>query len=464
MVVRLLFLLLLLMQSSIGLGQEVMTLEKQQEDFNQAVSQIKKRDLGLYRFISAEQFQNHADSLYSTLVPGATTIEFYQKLSELLVPVQERHLSVKGFTKKSKTGEYLTSEEHKILPIMPYFTNDSAYIIRHAWVEDSTIALPSKLLSINGQDVDTIYNKMAQYINADHGSTTWKPFEIRNNFSGMYYSFVDTTSQFIIEWEDDQGEVKTTEEEGIPAKVYGDSILNQSKRIYGVKKLNPPLSVKYFQDANTAYLKIGSFSKPRLKFEDEVYAFKRITKDFFEEVDKKEIEHVIIDLRNNTGGKVKLLAYLLAYVQNNKKPEVMYNYKRKHRLWWGYAEGKTKTKRQKKDHFDGELYILTNGGSYSASVMFSTVAKQKANAFIAGETPGGRPDGTTAGSFREIQLKHSDIVLRIPETIMNYVVPDEEFNLIPDLPIEKDVSDYFDFEQDTQLQGLIEYIKYGSRN
>ncbi len=457
-------LVFILFMAQFTYSQPSLSVREQQEDFIQCRDELYKRNLGLFLFVDEQEYNQYFDSLYHTIQSPKTTIEFLRLINEYLKPVQERHLSVKGFHKKSETEEYFKKNEYGVFPILPNFLNDStAFIIRNAQ-RDSSVQLPAKLVSINGKPVSQIRNEIEHYIVQDHNVDTWANWEINNSFGLKYYMYVDTTSTFTFKWKDSLQQVHEAKTESIKKSAYADSIKQQSLAIYDLEQFPHPLQQKFFEDNHIAYLKVPSFSKNKIKYEKETKRLKTTIKSFFKQVEEKDTKHVIIDLRNNLGGSINYVLYLLSYVQENEKPEPLYKSWRKRRFWFGIAEREQKSDRQRKHAFDGDLYILTNGGSYSGSVMFSTFAKLYADASIAGVEAGGRPNGTTAGRFKSLTLKHSKIIVRIPEVRFEYFTPNEEFSIQPDIPVQHRVEDYFDYEEDTQLQFLLQYIKNDQRN
>jgi len=441
-------------------AQEVLTAEELKEDFDQFKSALLKRNKGLYLFVSEQEFETHLDSLEQTLHEEKTQIEFLRILSEAIVPIGERHLSIQGVHKKSDLYKKINSKEddaQPFLPIYTYFENDStAFILRNAQ-RDSTIQLPSRLLAINDRKIEEIRDEISQYITQDNGVNSWMNWEISRTLPLKYFYHIDTTSTFKLTWLDSLGTTQVDTLKGLSRKAYRDSITQQSKQIFDVEEFEPSLRFEHYDSLKTGYLKIGTFSENKQKFDDEVVKLKRTVKTFFNEVDEREYENVIIDLRNNTGGSVNLLLYLYSFIQPNEDKQAIFSQIRDRRLWFGEVLRERKSDKQRNPHFDGQVYVLTNGGSYSASVMFSVMAKRFVGAKIVGETAGGRPSGTSAGSFHIERLKHSDILVRIPETVFTYT-DEVEFSLLPDIYVKPKLEDFFIYESDHQLAVLLKLI------
>lgn len=441
-------------------AQRILSIEEQREDFNQFREELVKRNRGLFLFLDEQDFNQLFDHFYEQIDRERTEIEFYELLKETIVPIQERHLSIKGFHKSSETSKKFEKGEYKVIPLAIRFENDStAHIIRNI-SKDSTIQLPSQLLSINNLPVSKIHDSISNYIIQDKGVNTWKNWEMSRTFPLQYFIHVDTTSTFKLTWKDSLNNEQISEVYGVSTKFYTDSVERHSKELLKISDFKPGFRTHFYDSLSTAYLKLSTFSKRKLKTGEDKFLFKQTVKNFFSGVEEKGHKNVIIDLRNNTGGKVDYVKFLLAFVQENEEKIPIYYSERERKYWCGLSKRVETTKKQKSDHFDGELYILTNGGSYSASVMFTNFAKQLADATIVGEEAGGRFDGTSAGRFKRLKLDHSKIVTIIPEAIYDYYINNDVLDsLEPDIKVEAKIEDYFSYDHDHQLNTLLKIIE-----
>ena len=60
-----------------------------------------------------------------------------------------------------------------------------------------------------------------------------------------------------------------------------------------------------------------------------------------------------------------------------------------------------------------KLYVLINGGSFSAACIESVALKQRPNTYFVGEETGGAYNGTVAGIMPIVRLPHSKISVRL---------------------------------------------------
>ena len=64
-------------------------------------------------------------------------------------------------------------------------------------------------------------------------------------------------------------------------------------------------------------------------------------------------------------------------------------------------------------HFDGKVFVLINGGSFSASCIISSNLQATGRAVFVGEETGGAFNGTVAGRMPLLELPKSKLPLRL---------------------------------------------------
>lgn len=439
------------------ISAQTLTPAQQIEDFEQFNHLLKKQNLGLNFYITKEDFEERKQKFQQKFSKTRSEIEYYRLLKKYILPVQENHLSVRGFGKKSKILEEVKDGKRKFLPLYISVLNDSTAHIVSNLSQDSTIQIPSQLMSINGVSFANLRDSIHQYLMQDKGAPNFKDFYLEKDFETHYHLLVDSTSTFRVIWQDSLSVFQESELQGISRKKYNDSLIKQAKHRFGVKEFLPSYKTSYYPEIQTGYLDINTFSKKSDEYKGKLIEFRPIVKRFFRTIQENQFQNVIIDLRGNTGGRVNRVKYLLSYLIDEKQHLYTKQYKASFSKAIKLEENYSK--RQKKDSFKGQVYVLTDGGSYSASVMTTMFLKQFANAFIVGETAGGRFDGTTAGSFTIKTLKNSNIIVRIPESIFIYQNPKEITSLAPDISLKSSVDDYFNYSKDHILEQLLLHIQ-----
>ena len=80
---------------------------------------------------------------------------------------------------------------------------------------------------------------------------------------------------------------------------------------------------------------------------------------------------------------------------------------------FGYFERHTFQPR-KKNHFDGSLYFITGGNSFSATTLLLHQLRRQSNVMVVGEETGGGAYGNSAWMIPEVTLPHTRIRYRLP--------------------------------------------------
>ncbi len=94
-----------------------------------------------------------------------------------------------------------------------------------------------------------------------------------------------------------------------------------------------------------------------------------------------------------------------------------------------------KMQKPKRNSFSGKVYVLINGGSFSVTSEFASVAHYLKRAVFIGEETGGGYYGNNSGTFVIVTLPNSRMNVGIPmlayyTAVKNYPYPDR--GIIPD--------------------------------
>ncbi len=167
------------------------------------------------------------------------------------------------------------------------------------------------------------------------------------------------------------GEIDISKKKSVTVIVERDG--KESTYDVEVKKIDLPIVTNNYielDDSKIGYIKISSFTKNSPK------QFKNI----LEELEKKGITKLIVDVRNNNGGYLDSAEEVISMFL--KKGDVMYSVENKN--------GKEKVLDKTKEEIDYKIVVLINGASASSSEIFAAALRDNKNAIIVGEKSFGK--------------------------------------------------------------------------
>jgi C-terminal processing protease CtpA/Prc len=178
---------------------------------------------------------------------------------------------------------------------------------------------------------------------------------------------------------------------------------------------------------------------------------------------KNNINHLIIDVRSNGGGSVTNSTFLSRFIATGrfKVADSLYAIRKKttygryiqndffNRLFmtfltkrksdgyyhFGYFE-RHYFKPKKKHHYDGKVYILTGGNSFSATTLFTRAVMKQDNVTVVGEETGGAAYGNTAWLIPDVTLPETKLRFRLPlfRLVVDRDIPKDGRGIQPEVP------------------------------
>ncbi|MGU3377125.1 S41 family peptidase [Chryseobacterium sp. M5A1_1a] len=463
------------------------------EDVDYAYVKLQQMHPQLYWYIPKQELEQKFDSLKQTLNEPLTPLQFYFKFQPVIAGIREGHLSLRMPRKKFTKKEIKRLEHKKGLfsRFEYYISNDQMYIIQN---NDSieNIKPGTEILSINNVPVSNYIKKYRSLISSDGYNTTFQPYFLKDLFFNYYTAENGFSDKAILEtlYKGEKHNYVLSRESKSDTDVEKDK---EMKKRTQEKKLNDYVaesnsynrSFKFLdKDSTIAYIKVKSFSR---EYSDEFY------KKTFSKIKSAKSSYLIIDVRNNYGGSLYEINNLYSYLADKPftliKPSqvtsrdvpLRTNYFRKSTplefafksiaypsYFFAQAfstykkDGKVfykmkadKPKKPNKEAFNGKVFVLINGGSFSASSIITAKLKNDKRATLVGEETGGANDGTVAGFYSYQKLPNSEI--RFPIGLL-LVQPDINFSdskkgVVPDVTVHESMQDIID-RKDPQLDWI----------
>lgn len=310
-------------------------------------------------------------------------------------------------------GKLVDSLNREIIAINGIAAQQLVTQINHAYASDgATTALATAVFARNGSSL------LAHYL----------------NYPAHYTLRLDTTSLLF-------NATKTRPAQSVAPIRYESTLLDSSG------------ANLFYAAANVPVLKLTTFNKRDMAFFNRTFRYLKTA----------AFRHLVLDLRGNLGGHrnsaVVLTQHLLgktfsySIVQPKLAIRHYLNSRGRFNLFLSrlkYNVGSCLRGRQtalgrsfvyrykpKKDRFDGQVYVLTDGYTASASTMVTSWLKQHSKALFIGQQSGGGYNGNNGGSFAEITLPNTRYTIVFP--VYRLVLDAQSTQtqgILPDIPIE----------------------------
>jgi len=110
-------------------------------------------------------------------------------------------------------------------------------------------------------------------------------------------------------------------------------------------------------------------------------------------------------------------------------------------------------------NYKNNLYVITDGATFSAAAIISSHLKGRNRAIFIGEETGGTFNGTVAGMMPRVKLPKSKLKLRIGLMAISAVeqTPNEGYGIIPDIEIIPSIDQLLN-NQDLELDWILNHI------
>ncbi|RUO41980.1 peptidase S41 [Pseudidiomarina aestuarii] len=193
------------------------------------------------------------------------------------------------------------------------------------------------------------------------------------------------------------------------------------------------------------YLRVSSFDVDPEQFADDIA-------EYFSTIKQQNIQHLIIDIRDNTGGNTDTATELASYLADKPFQLVSHVTERlneDNRGWFGYKgsvgdiirtpwtdEVNPKSEARR---FTGNVYVLIGPVTYSAAIVFATTVQDNEMGTLVGESTGGYANQTAQGNL--FNLPHSQLRAYVATRLL--VRPNgarEVTTVVPDVIVQPDVA------------------------
>jgi hypothetical protein len=411
--------------------------EEMKKDILKFKDALIKTHLGIYEYQTPEEFERFINHLIIDASQPLEPKDYYKLILKLVANIRDAHTDAHPFRSLGKK-----MSTYKWLPFQVFVKNDRVYITRAMCKEP--ISEGSEILSIDGNLSNKIVIEMFKHYSADGLSTSGMEHYLGVSYRAFHkiYPFVfEDKPTYQLTYRDFQTkQIMTAQISALPKKEY----LTEELKRYGNNnsKYKPKaFDFKIDNAKQYAYLQLTRFFKDN--FQEPESTYPDYYAKSFKEIADNNVKTLIVDLRDNDGGKLSNAAHLLRYFV--KKPfrptneittkgndeyylktigdtlnfNSQYGLERK-------ANGNYKVTKFDyltelkvfepidKYSFDGKIIVLIDGGAASAGGAAPALFREYTNAILVGKETFG-----TAGvgnGINRIYVKgdNTDVAISIP--------------------------------------------------
>lgn len=460
--------------------------EQLKEDVQVMEETFKKNHPSLYWYSTKEEIDSSFQLAYDQLKDSLNEIQFRNIVAETIFPIRCGHTSVR-FSKKY--NQFISGKRLPTFPFVAKVIDDSTLVVTaNLNRRDSLIRTGTTIVSINGLTARQVIDSLLPLVSIDGKAKNFSYQNISNNFTTYYNIRFGLQKNYNINYINTRGERKQT-----ILPLFDPVRDTMRRRPVSITPQTPPLAPppeiserqqrllrtrSFSVDSSNKFatLRISSFG-PSLQ--------KHFLKKTFKQLKKKNIQHLVIDVRNNGGGLIKKSLYLTRYISNEPFvfTDSIYSVKRKLRsdakvsrkliynlglffLNHKQYEGKyrfrffnNRTYEPLPSHYNGQVYLLTGGYSFSATTLFASVIKGQENVTVVGEETGGGYYGNNGVFIPEMILPNSKLRVRLPlyRIVNNKNYPKDGHGVLPDVEV-KASAESIRQNRDPKMEKAVELI------
>jgi hypothetical protein len=434
-----------------------------QEDYRVFRGVLEESHPSLYWFTSKDSMDYFFDDGFRHLTDSMTETQFRNVLSFVVSKVHCGHTAVKY---SKQYGRYLDTARLKMFPLSFKVWSDSVAITANINRKDSILKFGTMVTAIDGVSTKKLTDTFLNYIPGDGNSINGKYQSLSNSgaFGSIYRNVIGLKDQIAVTYVDSTGTEQT-----VSVPVFDPAVKDTAKRVTGARpaakppkegaRHQLPFASRYVQldtSLSSAYMTVHTFARG-----NKLRSFYR---QIFRELKRRNIQHLVVDVRTNGGGDAGLSTLLTRYLANKKfkLADSLYAVRRSSKyhkyiswqpFYWSLMQFVTHKKRdglyhfgyferhnfhpKKHNHFNGDIYLVTGGNSFSATTLFVKTLQGQSNVKVIGEETGGGAYGNSAWMIPDVTLPNTKVRFRLPKfrLVMDKDLVKGGRGIIPDIQV-----------------------------
>ena len=447
---------------------------------------------GTFRYNDKDQIHLVLEELKTKFSQTLTYQEAYLAISKVTAKLKCDHTKA-GFNNQNKLINSIIHYQADKLPFTFKWIDNKMIIIYNA-SKNKGLKRGDQIVSINSTPASTILENMLPFVGAD-GNTDHNRiyklevngYDFRYNAFDIFYPLLYPINEDLIELEVlgyDQNTIDTIQVEPITRE---ERFSRLSERYADFPRTRDDMWNYEITSDTIAKLTLNSFGLNSWKAM--TINYKGFLKNAFDDINKKNIKHLIIDIRENTGGNDEMSKELFKYLTKTgidldregktrylKFPDLL----KPHIKTWGanpwYYNLKPKDstpvngyyifkenfslKDDVSDYkiYDGHLYLIT--GAANTSLAFYTALRFKLQklGWIVGEETGGNLNDINGGQILFLTLPNSKIEIDFPVMGAFSTTKQPNTGIVPDLKVNYKIEDIIE-KRDPAFDTILKIIK-----
>ncbi len=457
--------------------------EQLQKDYTLLRNILEEKHPSLYWFTPKDSMDLYFDRGYATIADSMTELQFgWTVLAPLTSAIRCGHTS---FAMSKDWNKFI---KNKRIPSFPYHVkvwNDTMMVIANLNRKDTSIKKGNFITAINGIKSDEMINTIFNYMSTDGYAENVNYIRLSSSFPYYHRNIYGLYQNYFVQYSDSSGNQKSAL---IPFFAPSpDSVKKERKEEKLIERKIPhhqkQESIRSLRfDSSFALMTINRFTTGHLG---------RFFRHSFKDIRKNKTENLVIDLRTNGGGNIDKSVLLAKYLsksrfkvadtaysksknfapfsrnisntlENNLGLTILTKKRSDDKYHFGFWERHT-FKPKRKNHFNGNVYVLINGLTFSASTLFCNIVAGQNNILLAGEETGGGWYGNSGIMIPTITLPETKLRVRLPffRLVQYRHIEEKGIGIIPDVYIGPNWRDILK-GRDTKLEDVKKMITDGN--